>query len=53
MSQVIDMTGQVIGKLTILSRDNNSPKQNRGAYWFCQCECGNIKSIRGRRFANR
>lgn len=47
MSQVIDMAGQVIGKLTILSRDNNPPKQNRGAYWFCQCECGNIKSIRG------
>lgn len=41
----IDMIGQKIGKLTVLKRDYTKTQQ--AAYWMCQCECGNIVSIRG------
>ena len=40
-----DMTGQSCGKLYIIERDLS--KCGGAAYWICQCECGNIKSIRG------
>ena len=39
------MTNQKIGKLTVVKRDFS--KQSKEAYWICQCECGNIKSIKG------
>ena len=42
----IDMTGKQIYMLTVLNRDNSKPL-GQGAWWLCQCECGNIKSIRG------
>lgn len=42
---IIDMTGQKIGKLTIIERDMS--KTGGAAYWICQCDCGNIISIRG------
>lgn len=45
MAKLIDLTGQVFGKLTVISKDNN--KTGHGAYWICKCECGNIKSIKG------
>ena len=41
--QVIDLTGQKFGKLTVIQRANNIGQQPA---WLCQCECGNIKSIR-------
>lgn len=42
---VIDMTGQKIGKLTVLERDTS--KTGQAAYWICKCNCGNIVSVRG------
>ena len=52
MGQIIDMTNWVMkehgvpdSKWTVLHRDENNPSHN--AYWICQCECGNICSIRG------
>lgn len=43
-----DLSGEKIGKLTVLKRDNSKPHENgQFAYWICRCECGNIKSIRG------
>lgn len=41
----IDMTGQKIGKLTVLKKDTTKNKQ--AIYWICQCQCGNIVSVRG------
>lgn len=41
----IDITGQKFGKLLVLERDKE--KIGDAAYWLCQCDCGNIKSIRG------
>lgn len=45
MGKFIDLTGQVFGRLTVIERDNSVSK-NKGAYWICQCECGNIVSVK-------
>lgn len=45
MSNLIDLTTQKFGRYTVLERDLTKPKGR--VYWLCQCECGNIKSIRG------
>lgn len=45
---LIDITGQKFGRLTVLHRDETRPKgHGKKAYWICQCDCGNIKSIKG------
>ena len=45
MPKLIDLTGQKFGRLTVLKR--NSENLNGKPAWVCQCECGNIKIIRG------
>lgn len=42
---VIDLSGRRFGKLKILRLDKERTK--RKSYWICECECGNVKSIRG------
>ena len=42
---LIDLTNQKFGHLTVLRRDNADIKGF--ARWICQCDCGNIVSIRG------
>lgn len=42
MGKLIDRTGEIHGRLTIISLD----KIIKGnSYWNCSCECGNTKSI--------
>lgn len=45
-SNLRDLTGQRFGRLQVLYRycENTC---NNGAQWVCQCDCGNIKVIRG------
>ena len=45
---VVDLTNQYFGKLKVKERDLSKPigKENF-AYWLCECECGNIVSVRG------
>ena len=45
MGRLIDLTGQKFGRLTVLKRDE-TVSSKKGAYWICQCECGNVKSIK-------
>lgn len=45
MSKLIDLTNQAFGRLTVLEKDKTR-KTNSGSYWICQCECGNIKSVK-------
>lgn len=45
MSKLIDLTNQTFGRLTVLGKDKTR-KTNSGSYWICQCECGNIKSVK-------
>ena len=44
MGKLIDLTGQRFGRLIVLQRVFNNKS---GTYWLCQCDCGNIKEIRG------
>lgn len=45
MSNTVDMAGQTVGRLNVLSRaDNTSTGQ---AQWLCQCSCGNKTIVRG------
>ena len=45
MPRYIDLTGNKYGRLTVLNKDNER-KSSSGSYWICECECGNIKSVK-------
>lgn len=47
MGKLVDLTGKTYGRLTVKYRDTT--KTGKSVYWVCQCECGNIKSVRGDR----
>ena len=38
-----DLTGQRFGKLTVIGVDD---RNTRKTYFYCQCDCGNVKSVR-------
>jgi hypothetical protein len=40
-----DLTGRILGKLTVLRRDVGKIGLVRGSFWICSCSCGNIRSI--------
>ena len=42
--KAIDITGEKFGRLTVIGLDDE--RSTRKTYWYCQCECGNIKSVR-------
>ena len=44
-NKIRDLTGQVFGKLTVVSLAGND-KWARSA-WLCKCECGNEKTVTG------
>lgn len=44
LNRVHDLTNQKIGRLTVIGLDYT--KKTRKTFWICQCECGNIKSVR-------
>lgn len=39
--------GNTYGKLTVIQRAVRPKNRPAGAYWLCQCECGNQKIVRG------
>lgn len=43
-SSLIDITGQKFGRLTVLGIDEDRSQHKK--YWICQCDCGNVKSVR-------
>lgn len=45
MSKAIDLTGQRFGRLTVLSRAENTKAEQ--AKWLCKCDCGRTKVISG------
>lgn len=51
MMKFIDLTGQKIGKLTVLKRAPNN-KFNQ-VCWVCTCDCGNTITVIGTRLHNR
>lgn len=45
MSSLIDLTGQIFGRLTVI---NYQGVNDKGIHmWLCRCECGNEKVVRG------
>lgn len=38
-----DLTGQTFGRLTVMGLKET---ETRKTYWMCQCDCGNVKSVR-------
>jgi hypothetical protein len=43
--KLVDLTGKVFGRLTVLER---SFYKNGRVYWKCECSCGNIAHINGK-----
>lgn len=46
MSNAVDLTGQVFGRLTVVRRAGSTSKWD--ALWECRCSCGATTIIRGR-----
>ena len=47
MGKMIDETGNIYGKLTVLYKIENSGGAGKKIKWHCKCECGNEKDIDG------
>lgn len=49
----INLVGQKFERLLVLHRDETKPKgAGKGVYWICQCDCGNICSVRSDKLRN-
>lgn len=48
-NNLIDLTGQVFGLLTVIEKDHTAKTANGSTkvYWKCHCECGNDTIIEG------
>ena len=43
----VDLTGQKIGRLTVLKEDSLQGREVHGErFWICRCDCGNVKTVR-------
>lgn len=47
MGKLIDETGHIYGRLTVLYRDKKNDTDNKPK-WICKCNCGNITSVSGK-----
>jgi hypothetical protein len=45
MIQRIDLTGRIIGRLTVMHYSAEASKDKQRAYWMCKCVCGAVKVI--------
>jgi sRNA-binding protein len=43
--QRVDLTGRVIGRLTVLHYSAEASKEKSRAHWMCRCVCGVIRTI--------
>ncbi|MBD2201542.1 hypothetical protein H6G33_09305 [Calothrix sp. FACHB-1219] len=46
MSKIIDITGQVFGRLTVIKQIGFN--KDRRALWLCKCSCGNETTVTGK-----
>lgn len=51
MKQIIDITGNRYGKLTVLGFHHTDAYGK--SHWICQCDCGNVKILRKDNFATK
>lgn len=52
MSKMIDETGKIYNRLTVIERDYCKTDSSKNVYWKCQCECGNFVSFPGTKLRN-
>lgn len=45
-SMMRDLTGQRFGKLKAIKPDESVTDRKQGIHWICECDCGNISSVR-------
>jgi len=43
----INETGNKYGKLSVIELDEEKTNNSQNAWWICQCDCGNLTSIKG------
>lgn len=43
---IIDLTGKVFGRLTVLCDSGKRRSGSGGVIWTCQCKCGQLKEVR-------
>lgn len=43
MKKLIDLTGKIFGRLTVIEQIGN---KNGEAFWACVCQCGGVKNVR-------
>ena len=49
----INLTGKIFGRLKVIERDDTKPQgHGKSAYWICQCDCGNLKTVRTDKLRN-
>jgi hypothetical protein len=41
MPGLIDLTGKIFGRLTVIRRTSRGERKNKQACWLCKCVCGN------------
>ena len=46
MGKFVDRTGDECGRLKVMQQDVKRTASTKYIYWFCQCTCGNIVSVR-------
>lgn len=44
-ANVVDITGQRFGKLTVIRKHQNKKWDIDSAFWECQCKCGNMTIV--------
>jgi len=52
MGEIIDMTGQRIGRLTVLRKSRKKDNHKKRTWWVCQCDCGRKIDVDGRFLRN-
>ena len=46
MPAIKDIAGQRFGKLLVIEQDHSKTDKVNHRFWRCQCDCGNLKTIR-------
>lgn len=42
-----NLVGEKFNQLTVIKLDIDKTEEKQRSYWICNCDCGNIKSVRG------
>ena len=51
MSKLIDLTGKVFGRWTVIKKDVVR-NRNKNLRWICRCDCGAVKDVNGKTLKN-